>query len=693
MLPALLLAALGLLSGMACAMPANQIVNQPGQDATTQDTQNEPTIVLGTGGSIVVAFVDSGSMVGGAHKGTGYSVAIDGLNFIDRGTLPDSPGGDAGDPSLARDPTTGVVYLSVLPLDDTTTIRVFRSNDGGSTFTPAVDSAPGFGGGDLLDKPWLAVDGFPGPRGGTLYQVFRNLNASDPPNNGILVTRSSDGGTTWGPSHGVLVTAGGQGALPVVGPDHALHVLWYQESVPAQIVVRTSTDGGTTFAAPVPVATLNAVGVNGNLGLGGGFVTNAFPAAAVNPVTGELYVVFNDHNGADRGDVFFSRSTDGGATWSPRVVLNDDAGTNDQWMPSIAVTPDGRALAVAWYDRRDDPMNSLIDTWGTLATIGGGGVQFRPNFRISDESFPVAIGQDPTFATSNPGYMGDYNAMAADTRLFYYVWGDNRLTHLGLTRHDPDVRLARIPAPGADLALTLRAPATTAQAGSPLAYTITVTNGGPDPATTVSVRDTLPAGVGLVSATATQGTCGAADGAGVVTCDLGPLAPGDVATITLATSLACTVPGDATVHDTAAASTPTSDGNPGNDTASADVAVTATPGCVSGCTSLPTLASIACRLRALASSAGADAKLGRLKPALARLAGQAKDAVARAEAATRKRAERKALARARTVLGKFGRLLRSARARRLIGDPVRTIDLGIGDAVRADLGKLLATLR
>jgi len=36
----------------------------------------------------------------------------------------------------------------------------------------------------------------------------------------------------------------------------------------------------------------------------------------------------------------------------------------DQWMPVLAVKPDGTQLFMAWYDRRNDTNNSLIDVYG-----------------------------------------------------------------------------------------------------------------------------------------------------------------------------------------------------------------------------------------------------------------------------------------------------------------------------------------
>lgn len=65
-------------------------------------------------------------------------------------------------------------------------------------------------------------------------------------------------------------------------------------------------------------------------------------------------------------------------------------------------------------------------------------------------------------------------------------------------------------------------------AGSPLTYTITVTNGGPNAALGVVMTDALPAGVVFVAANPTQGSC---SGSSTVTCDLGTLGSGQFASI------------------------------------------------------------------------------------------------------------------------------------------------------------------
>ncbi len=72
-----------------------------------------------------------------------------------------------------------------------------------------------------------------------------------------------------------------------------------------------------------------------------------------------------------------------------------------------------------------------------------------------------------------------------------------------------------------DLAVTMRESAEPAAIFSNVTYTITVTNQGPTNATGVFVTNTLPAGVAVVGATPSQGTCSSNNG--VVICNLGAI--------------------------------------------------------------------------------------------------------------------------------------------------------------------------
>jgi len=373
---------------------------------------------------------------------------------------------------LARSARTGTIFLATLASsrsrvlvgpDIADRINIFRSSDNGNSFQAPVNGSPGFVPGvDFQDKEWMAVDNNPGPGYGNVYLAWRDFS-SNADNNGLLFARSTDDGLTW--SQGTLLDGGGQGANIAVGPNHAVYVSYFNGfyapsgKPELQIRMRTSTDFGATFGPVVFVAPLRNSNVNnGDLGLtdssGRSFRSNAFPQAAVNPVTGDIYVVYDGQgNGKDRADVFLTESSDGGQKWSNPIRLNDDKTDNDQWQPALAVTPDGSHLGIFWYDRRLDPADNLIDRFGAIGSVSGQTVTFGSNFRITDVSFPPAFGQDPGVRAE---FMGDYDQAVADNSFFYTTWGDNRLPNPNYPAHanQPDVRLAKIPVTGPADALT-----------------------------------------------------------------------------------------------------------------------------------------------------------------------------------------------------------------------------------------------
>ena len=102
---------------------------------------------------------------------------------------------------------------------------------------------------------------------------------------------------------------------------------------------------------------------------------------------------------------------------------------------------------------------------------------------------------------------------------------------------------------------------------SDIEYTIRVTNGGPDPATNVQLADTLPFPMQVQSITPSQGSCSG------TTCNLGTIAPGGEAAVTLHAFLPNddTYPGDATLTNLATVSSAGQEVNPADNTAAADI--------------------------------------------------------------------------------------------------------------------------
>jgi uncharacterized repeat protein (TIGR01451 family) len=122
----------------------------------------------------------------------------------------------------------------------------------------------------------------------------------------------------------------------------------------------------------------------------------------------------------------------------------------------------------------------------------------------------------------------------------------------------------------ADVALAKASSAATARVGDTFTYTLTTTNAGPSPASGVVVTDTLPSGIELVSASASQGSCA---GAATVTCAIGTLASGSSATVTIVAR--ATAPG--TITNTAQVSATEQDPASGNNSASATTTVEPAP--------------------------------------------------------------------------------------------------------------------
>jgi hypothetical protein len=69
------------------------------------------------------------------------------------------------------------------------------------------------------------------------------------------------------------------------------------------------------------------------------------PAAAMGQA-GALYVAYSEIRSGSSPQVYVSKSTDGGATWSPEVPANGTGGTAVETSPSLAVAPNGNVFVV-----------------------------------------------------------------------------------------------------------------------------------------------------------------------------------------------------------------------------------------------------------------------------------------------------------------------------------------------------------
>ena len=120
----------------------------------------------------------------------------------------------------------------------------------------------------------------------------------------------------------------------------------------------------------------------------------------------------------------------------------------------------------------------------------------------------------------------------------------------------------------ADLSITKTGVLTEFVPGQTASWTIEVTNGGPSDATDVIVTDTLPsAGLSGVTSTPSQGSCATPS-----TCQLGTVAAGSTATITVSGTLSSGYTA-ADITNAASVTSATFDPAPGDETASSTVPV------------------------------------------------------------------------------------------------------------------------
>jgi uncharacterized repeat protein (TIGR01451 family) len=100
----------------------------------------------------------------------------------------------------------------------------------------------------------------------------------------------------------------------------------------------------------------------------------------------------------------------------------------------------------------------------------------------------------------------------------------------GSLQHTATVSLKVVSSTSADLSLTQTASPNPAAVGTNISYRLLVANNGPASATNVNLTDALPSGVTLVSATTAQGPC---NGTATIICNLGALANGANAIVTI----------------------------------------------------------------------------------------------------------------------------------------------------------------
>ena len=139
------------------------------------------------------------------------------------------------------------------------------------------------------------------------------------------------------------------------------------------------------------------------------------------PHQGRVFVVYTDAAGPLDSDtnIFLRYSDDDGYDWSEPIQVNDDATTNSQFMPAVAVDQSSGNLAIGWHTG----VENNVKTRFAVAMSDDGGSTFRLAYLVSPGD---SDSTDPTVDANGQLFSyGDYTGLAFVNGVIQPIWADN----------------------------------------------------------------------------------------------------------------------------------------------------------------------------------------------------------------------------------------------------------------------------
>ncbi len=284
------------------------------------------------------------------------------------------------------------------------------------------------------DKYYITADHCArSPYRGRLYIPWKRVIPRDSSTQ-IMLSFSSDGGLTWStpvpvserlPFSSEDTTYGQSFPLAATGPDGTVYVVWNHGPQKA-IGFAFSRDGGQSFSPPRLIHRYRPLGMARRIPEGvrhtvkGGVRAETYPVLVCDttsgPRRGWLYLCW----AADPvPNIYFSRSSDGGLTWSDPIIVHTDT-SGDQFWPWMALDPTTGDLAIMYLDSRDDPQNVLVTVSVSYSSDGGTTWTDR---RIGDTLWDLR--RNPFRGNA---FAGDYSGCAFYGGRVYPSWVDMRNT-------------------------------------------------------------------------------------------------------------------------------------------------------------------------------------------------------------------------------------------------------------------------
>jgi len=362
------------------------------------------------------------------------------------------------DPVLGVDSNGNIQYNS---LNGSLQVTIFSSATGGSSWNAGVFA---YGG----DKQWMAID----PAMNNFYQAWSIASNPYAPN--TFDKSINSGASFMAPSQ--IPDAPIWGTLDVDLDNNLYLVGWASSGGNLTNIAVSRSINAKNQDASVPTFTTTPVNLGGFLNTGG-----PNPAGLL----GQLWIGIDKSNGPRRGwvyvlssvetptdpmDIHFIRSTDGGATWSAPVRVNNDTPGNRafQWFGTMSVAPNGRIDAV-WNDTRGSADSTISALY--YSSSSDGGTTWSPNVQVTPTWSSVIgwpnqqkIGDYYDTSSDDTGVDVAYAATFNGGQDVYYLRIPASLVGVGTPQSSATLRLENSPNPFAG-ATTIRfdAPTTGAQ--------------------------------------------------------------------------------------------------------------------------------------------------------------------------------------------------------------------------------------
>ncbi len=425
---AVLLLTISLLTVSVHANAVRRNVDVTASNDTAERQQVEPTIAVDPRNpSIIVAGAQDYRLLSvGGHRWHGYYRSTDRGSTWSVSLVPgflgdDSPQGLSSplhafqctsDPVLTFDRNGNVYYAGITCSTPGFTLFVVKYTDDGAIYaSTTVFPISTY---HHADKPWIAVDTSGGQNDGNVYLTYDVIFAQGP--QGATLVSSIDGGQTW--SLPMAVNPGGFDTGITVNQNGRVFVSSLSSGFPhASMFMSISIDGHHTFTTHrIFDVTELPRSLPGNA-----FRTFTTPQLASDG--NGVYVIWDDY-GLGNSDVMFSKSTDGGDTWTTPIRVNDVI-VGQHFFSSIAAS--GGAISIIWYDSRNgqQPNGTITGLDVYYAESTSIGASFSTNLRVTSTSFNPNIVERADFGDPEI-FMGDYIQVAASPGMAHAIWADNR---------------------------------------------------------------------------------------------------------------------------------------------------------------------------------------------------------------------------------------------------------------------------